>query len=97
MTNQPKNDVKIEQETESHKIASKTGFGEVLGSILEGIGALLAVFWPLLGAFWSFFGRSKSYLFKALVQDELQEAFWMDFGSLWEGFGTVLGRFWDPF
>ncbi len=69
----------------------KNGFGRVLGSIWEGVGALRAVFWPLLGAFWPFFGRSKSHLFKALVQDELQEAFWMDFGLLLECFGKVFG------
>ena len=39
------------------------------------------------------FGRSKSYLFQAWVQNELQEASWVDFGSLLEGFGRVLTRF----
>ena len=68
-----------------------------MDSIWEGVGTPLAVFWPLLGAFGPFFGRSKLYLFKALVQDELQEAFWMDFGSLWEGLGTVLGGFGEEF
>ena len=71
----------------------KSGFGTVLGSIWEGVGTLWAAFWPILGAFWRFFGRSRSYLVKALVQDGLQEAFWMDLGSLWEGFGTV----WEGF
>ena len=65
----------------------------VLGSIWDGGGTLRAVFWQLLEPIWSFFGHSKSYLFKALVQDDLQEVIWMDLGSLWEGFGTVLGRF----
>ena len=61
-----------------------------------------AVFWSLLGVLWSFFWCSKFNFFKALVQDGLQEAFWMDFGSLWEGFGTIwegfgeeFGRIWD--
>ena len=69
----------------------KSGFGRVLGSIWERFGTLWGIFWPLLDAFWLFFWRSKSYLFKALVQDELQEAFWVDFGLLLEGFGRLLG------
>ena len=72
----------------------KIWFGKVLGSIWEGFGTLWAALWHLLDAFWRFFGRSKSYLVKALVQDELQEAFWMDFGSLWDGFGRVWGEIW---
>ena len=57
----------------------------------KGLGRSWAVFRSLLDAFWLIFGRSKSYLLEALVQDELQEAFWMDFGSRWEGSGMVLG------
>ena len=70
-----------------------------------------AVFWSLLGVLWSFFWCSKFNFFKALVQDELQEAFffskhlkkirqssfWMDFVLLLEGFGKVLGKFWGRF
>ena len=41
----------------------------------KGFGTLWVFFWALLDSFWSFFGNSKSYLCKALVQDELQEAF----------------------
>ena len=52
---------------------------------------LWVAFWPLLDTFWLFWGSSKSYFLKALVQDQLQEVFWMDLGSLWEGFGPVLG------
>ena len=83
------------------KRGSKSGFGRVLGSIWEEFGTVWAVFWALVDAFRLFFGRSKSYLFEALVQDELQEAFRMDFGSILEGsgrilegFGSILDRFW---
>ena len=75
----------------------KNRFGRVLGSIWEGLGSLWAGFWPLLGAFCLPFGRSRPYLFQALLQNELQEAFWMDFGLLLEGFGKVLGGFWEGF
>ena len=75
----------------------KSRFGRVLGSIWEGLGSLWAGFWPLLGAFCLPFGRSRPYLFQALLQNELQEAFWMDFGLLLEGFGKVLGGFWEGF
>ena len=68
-----------------------------MNSIWEGFGTLWAALWSLLGAFWRFFGRSKSYLVKALVQDGLQEAFWMDFRSLWEGLGTVWEGFGEEF
>ena len=59
----------------------------VLGSFWEGSGKVWGVSWALLGASWPFFGRSKSNFFLALVQDRLQEAFCIDFGS-------ILGRFW---
>ena len=75
----------------------RSGFGRVWDSIWEGFGTLWALFWALLGPFWSFFGNSKSYLCKALVQDELQEAFWMDFKSLWEALGSVLEGFGEQF
>ena len=68
-----------------------------MGSIWEGFGTLWAALWPLLDAFCRFFGRSKSYLVKALVQNELQETFWIDVGSLWEGFGTVWEGFGEEF
>ena len=71
----------------------KSRFGRVLGSIWPGFGAPWAGFGPLLGALCLLFGRSKRYLFKALVQDKLQEAFWMDSGLLLEGFGKVLEGF----
>ena len=66
------------------------GLGLNLGRVWDALGRLLAT----LGRIEAIFGRSKSYLFKALVQDELQEAFWMDFWSLWEDFGRVLGELW---
>ena len=72
-----------------------------LGLHLGGVWGFLGLFWALLGALWALLGRSWGSLGALLRllggQDELEEAFWMDFGSLWEGFGTVLGRFWDPF
>ena len=83
-----------------HKNGSKCGFGTVLGSISmiwEGFGTVWDLFWALLDAFWLFFWSSKLNFFQAWVQDELQEAFWMDFGWLWEGFGTVLGGLGEEF
>ena len=77
----------------------KIQFGKVLGSIWEGLGTLWAGFGPLLGACCLLFGRSEGYLFKASAQNEFQEAFWMDFGLLlegfwfWGGFVKVLGGF----
>ena len=50
---------------------------------------------PLLGAFWLLVGRSKSYLFKTMGQDGLQEAFWMAFGSILVGFGENLDASWE--
>ena len=44
-----------------------------------------------------FLKRSKTYFFKASVQDRLQEAFWIDFGDILGGFGKVLGRIWTNF
>ena len=56
--------------------------------------------WALLAASWPFFGHSKSSFFRALAQDRLQDAFWIDFwwilggsGRIWRGFGRVLGGF----
>ena len=63
-----------------------------MASIWEGFGMVWRVFWALLGDSWAFFRRSKSSLFKAWVQDGLQEAFWIDFGRVLEGFGEGLGR-----
>ena len=75
------------------KKCSRNGFGAVLGSIWEGVGTLWGVFWSLLGASWPFRGRSKSSFCKALIQNGLQEAFWIDFGSIlrriWEDFGRI--------
>ena len=69
------------------------GLGLHLGEVWDALGHLLATFGRILVVF----GRSKSYLFKALVQDELQEAFWVDFGLLLEGFGRLLGRVGNEF
>ena len=72
--------------------------------IWEGLGVNYAKFGRGLGRsepsfryFYSHFGCFGMFqiiCFKALVQDELQEAFWMDFGSLWDGFGRVWGGIW---
>ena len=69
----------------------KIGFGKVLGSIWEGSGRDRDVSWALLGASWPYFWHSRANFFKALVQDRLQEAFWIDFGSILGGFGEGLG------
>ena len=73
----------------------KIGFGKVLGSIWEGSGSVCGVSWALLGPSWPFFGRSKASFFKALIQDRLQEAFWIDFGRVWAGFGRVWRGIWE--
>jgi len=62
-----------------------------LGSIGEGFGRLLGVSWALFGTLWLFFRRSKTYLFTALVQDGLREAFWIDFGTFGIDLGVILG------
>ena len=55
------------------------------GSLLDTLGRLWAFFfWP-----------SKPNFYKALVQDGLQEAFWMDSGSIRGGFGEDLGGSWE--
>ena len=56
-------------------------------------GEILDLFWTLSGAFGRFFLPSKPNFYKALVQHGLQEAFWIDFGRGWRGFGCVLGEF----
>ena len=63
-----------------------------MASIWEGSGRVWGVSWALLGALGLFFRRSKTYFFKALVQDGLQEAFWIDFGWLLERFGGRFGE-----
>ena len=75
------------------KICSESGFGEVLGFVWDGFGTLWAVFWALLGALGVIFGHSKSFLFRALAQDGLQEASGINLGSILEGFGEGFGRF----
>ena len=78
-----------------------------MGSIWEGSGSVCGVSWALLGPSWPFFGRSKASFFKALIQDRLQEAFCIDFGSIlggfWQGltkdlgaFGSFWARIWKP-
>ena len=66
-----------------------------MASIWEGFGAVFGLLGVLFAASWLFFGRSKSSFFQAFAENGLQEGFWMDFGSLWEDFGKVLGGFED--
>ena len=54
------------------------------------LGRLWATFGRIVLAFWAF----KAISFKALVQDELQKAFWIDFGRIWHGFGEDFDRIW---
>ena len=62
------------------------GLGLHLGGLWEGLGPLLGALGRFLAVLWAF----KNQLFlQALVQDRLQEAFWIDFGH----FGRVLGGF----
>ena len=68
-----------------------------MGSIWEGVGTLWGLSRVLLDASWPFWERSKPSFFQALGQDGLQEAFWLDFWSIWEGLGGVLGRFGEAF
>ena len=63
-----------------------------MGFIWEGFGTVLGLFSTLLRDFWLFFGRSKSSFCKAWAPDGLQEAFWMDFRSIWVGFGEGFGK-----
>ena len=62
--------------------------------------SIWAPFWLHLGPFFS----SKSSLFREGVQDGLQEAFGMAFGSIWVdlrrifgGFGEIFGRLWGDY
>ena len=68
------------------------GLGLYLGEVWDALDRLLATF---AGAFWSFGACSKSYLLKTMVQDGLQEAFWMAFGSILGGFGEDLDASWE--
>ena len=68
-----------------------------MGSIWEGVGTLWGLSRVLLDASWPFWERSKPSFFQALGQDGLQEAFWLDFWSIWEGLGGVLGGFGEAF
>ena len=68
-----------------------------MGSIWEEFGTVWGAFWALLGVSWLFLGCSKSSFFKAWAQDGLQEAFWVDLGSISEGFGMIWGGFGEEF
>ena len=78
------------------------GLGRHFGGFWEGLGLHSARFWTVLGfswallaASWPFFGRLKSNFFRALAQDGLQEAFWIDLGLILEGIWEDLGRIWE--
>ena len=90
-----KNDANFQQEKTGQKLASKFDFGRVLASIWEGFGTIWGLFWALLGASGSFWGDSESSFYRALVQDGLQEAFWIDLKCLLEAFGRLWGRIWE--
>ena len=66
------------------------GPGLHLGGVWDCLGPLLGTLGRFLAVFWAF----KIKLFKALVQDRLQEAFWIDFGWILDGSGRVWERFW---
>ena len=63
-------------------------FFEVLGLVLGGFGKGFGGSGRLLGDF------GASFL-DALIQDGLQEAFWIDFESIWGGFWEGLGGAWE--
>ena len=85
--------MQIWHRTRKGKNRTQIGFGRVLDSIWEGFGTVQALFWALLGAFGSFFWCSKSCFVPAWAQDGVQEAFWIDFGSISEGSGRILRGF----
>ena len=87
-----KNRCKFEAGQKASKNPIKINLGRVLGSIWEGFGIVLGLLWVLLAASWPLFERSKSNFFQAFAQNVLQEGFWLDFGSLCEGFGRVCGK-----
>ena len=93
-TSKDKNETK---RTSSRKIAPWGSIWEGSGSLWGAFWALLAASWALWGVSWPFFGRSKSSFFQALAQNGLQKSFWMDLGSLWEGFGRVWGEILEDF
>ena len=80
------------QKQTSAKIGKQSDLGGSWAPFGKGLGRS--------GASWDHFwvhfvGRSKSYLFKTMVQDGLQEAFWMAFGSILGGFGEDLDASWE--
>ena len=53
----------------------------------EGLGGS----WACFGRSWKLFGYSWGALARSWDQDELQDAFWMDVGSLWAGIVFEVG------
>ena len=68
------------------KKSLKNRIWEGLGLHFRSSGASLAHSWRALGHF----RASKLNFFKALVKDRLQNAIWIEFGSIWGGFGGNL-------
>ena len=74
---------------------AKVGFGMVLGLIWERFGAILGLSgrsWPPLGRFSAF---KVEFFSQAWAQDKIQEAFWIDFGSIWRGIWEDFGWIWE--
>ena len=67
------------------------GLGLHLGGGWDALGRLL----DTLGRLWAIFWAFNIELCTALVQDGLQEGFWIDFGSILEGICEDLGRIWE--
>ena len=76
---------------------TEIGCGSVLGSVWEGFGTVSGFFWALLATSWQFFGRSTSSFLPTLAKERLQEAFWIDFGSIREGIWKDFGKIWQAF
>ena len=70
------------------------GLGLHLRGVWDRLGRLLDALRRLLAGFGVFWACSKWDFCKALVQDRLQEATWIDLGSILEGF---LEGFWEDF
>ena len=98
MKNRQRNAKKSMLIYDGKKASQKIGFGGVLGSILGGFGVVLegfVGFLGLLGRFWPSFLHAFSCSGFQECFWRLQEAYRIDFGSIWvgsgEGFGRVLG------
>ena len=75
------------------KNPSKIWFGDVLGSIWEGLGEVLGGVWRLLGLFGLFWRLFFSCLYLEWSSKVLLEPSGLDFGSILMDFGRILGSF----